>query len=214
MQALETGSYYQQDYKRQIEVLDTRSLKDETLKIPLVNQAMLGSSAHSVSGVSHRSSSNRKTSQVYDSLMQNAGLLANQKTEHSARSRSLMRGLESGKSRQAQFEEHIEKFNQLDPLLKGQTIEYPASMTSPPQGRPIPSHLPAQARPSQDVDFYPTQTQKSFTSIESRSMRGGQDSFNDRRTESDKDTFYKKADMGDHPYQLPQKTPNQKQPVD
>lgn len=102
--------------------MDSRSLQEETLKNPLLNHSQLaGSSAHSVSGVSHRASSHRKGSHIYaaESLMQNAGLLGNSKAEQSSRSRSLIRGLESGKSRQAQFEEHLEKFNQLDPLLKG-----------------------------------------------------------------------------------------------
>jgi len=47
-------------------------------------------------------------------------------------------------------------------------------------------------------------------STENRSIRGGTESFNDRKeTESDKDTFYKKPTYQEqqHPYQLPQKTP-------
>ena len=77
------------------------SLKEEKAS-PLVNNSQLGSGAHSVSGASHRALSTRKGSHVYagESLIQqNQSLLANARLEPGQRSKSLVRGLESGRSR-------------------------------------------------------------------------------------------------------------------
>lgn len=92
-------------------LVESRSVKEERLMPPLAAKP-IDSGAHSVSGNSHRA---LKNVYVNDSMVKD-GLLANSKIE-TQRSKSLIRGSEKG--RQANFEAHVEKYNQFDTLLKG-----------------------------------------------------------------------------------------------